>query len=229
MPPISIVIPTLNEEEALPAAIEAARTGANVDITVVDGGSDDRTSALAAELGAQVLNERGGRGAQLNAGAAATESPVILFLHADTLPGLGYDTWIRRACCDPALAFGAFRLHVQGSGCGLRTIERSANWRSRRLHMPYGDQALFFRRKAFDELGGFRPIPIMEDYEMVRRARRQSPPVILPVAVTTSGRRWQELGVLRTTMVNKLMIAGYRCGVSPERLAGWYRGQRRSR
>jgi hypothetical protein len=117
------------------------------------------------------------------------------------------------------VAAGAFPLRIEGNSSGVRIIEWLANWRSRRLQMPYGDQALFLRAELFHRLGGFPEIPIMEDFEFVRRLRRQGTIRIVSAPVFTSGRRWDRRGTLRTTLVNQLIILGYLAGVSPTRLA----------
>jgi GT2 family glycosyltransferase len=108
-------------------------------------------------------------------------------------------------------------------------IERLANWRSRRFQLPYGDQAIFLRRDLFRDIGGFPEMPIMEDFELVRRLRHRGRVVIAPLAVITSSRRWLALGLWRATLINQAVIAGYYLGVSPSCLANWYRRTRRSR
>jgi uncharacterized protein len=125
----------------------------------------------------------------------------------------------------PGVVGGAFRFAIGQEFAGRRLVERATNWRARRWQFPYGDQALFLRREAFARLGGFLEMPIMEDYELVRRLRRLGRIAITPEAAVTSGRRWQRLGWVRTTFVNRAIILAYHLGVSPARLAGWYRGQ----
>ena len=136
----------------------------------------------------------------------------------------GYAELIRRTLDRPAIVAGAFRFRTDGSGTALRLVEWGANLRSAVFQFPYGDQGLFMERRVFDEIGGFPPLPIMEDYELVRRLRRRGPVVTLNEAAVTSARRWQRLGALRTTARNLAMVAGFRAGVSPERLARFYRG-----
>ena len=221
LPKISVVIPTLNEEDTLAETVTAARTGVNTEITVADGGSSDATRALAESLGATVVQRSGGRSVQMNAGAAASNGPILLFLHADTHLPLGYDTWIRRMLASGDA--GAFRLSISTQSRLLRGIAAAANWRSRVLGLPYGDQALFMRRDLFCRIGGFPRAPIMEDYQMVRRINAFSGVGMLPVAVSTSPRRWQKLGIVRTTLTNQAMLAGYHLGVPEKRLASWYR------
>jgi hypothetical protein len=126
----------------------------------------------------------------------------------------------------PRAVAGAFRLKIDGNQKGLRTIERVANWRSRFLQMPYGDQALFLRRDAFWESGAFPPIPIMEDFEFIRRLKRRGRIRIAPGCVQTSPRRWLQVGVGKTWLINQVIIAGYLMRVPPERLAAWYRSRK---
>lgn len=216
---IGVVIPALNE-----AAIigEAVRRLAGVRVVVADGGSSDTTAALARAAGAGVIIERGGRGAQMNAGAAALGAvDILVFPHADTvLPA----DW-RAHVTEVGRAVGAFRLSIADATWAQRLVAAGANMRSRRLGLPYGDQALFLRRSTFETLGGFRPLPIMEDFDLVRRARRLCGVVIADASVTTSARRWRRRGVWQTTLINQLMLAGWALGVPPERLARFYRSR----
>lgn len=132
----------------------------------------------------------------------------------------GVANFLRR----PEVVAGAFHLRIDGAFAGKALVEWGANLRSRWFQMRYGDQALFLRRGLFEELGGFPDLPIMEDYEFVCRLRRRGGIALQDEAVITSGRRWQYLGFLRTTLVNQAMILAYRGGVSPVKLAAWYRG-----
>jgi rSAM/selenodomain-associated transferase 2 len=212
------------------AGLETCATGSdsssNIEIIIADGGSHDATLAIARSHGAKMVTCASNRAHQMNAGAAIAESETLLFLHADTHLPENWHGAVLSALRQPDVVGGAFRFRVRDPFPGRRLIEHSTNLRSRLWRMPYGDQVLFVRRWAFDELGGFPDLPIMEDYEFVRRLRRLGRLALLDAAVLTSGRRWQRLGVLRTTLINKLVILGYHCGVSPARLAAFYRGQR---
>ena len=222
-PLLSVIVPTLDEAAGLGRTLEQLRHATDVEIVVADGGSRDATREIAATAGVRVIVVTGGRAAHLNAGAATSHGRFLLFLHADTLPPAGYAEVIRRALEDPRVAAGAFGFRIDGPGAALRLVEWGANLRSALLLLPYGDQGLFLERRVFDELGGFSPLPIMEDYELVRRLRRRGAVVTLDDAAVTSARRWQRLGALRTTVRNLAMIAGYSAGVPPERLARLYR------
>lgn len=221
-PLISVIIPTLNEEVTLGRTLEYVRNADSIEIIVADGGSRDATCEIAAKAGATVLRVSGERATQMNAGAASANGHLLLFLHADTLPPEGYADLIRRALEDPSAVAGAFRFRTDGSGAAIRLVEWTTNFRSTILQWPYGDQGLFMEKRVFDEVGGFAPLPIMEDFEFVRRLRRRGTVVTLRDAAITSARRWQRLGVLRTTLCNKCMIAGFLAGIKPERLARLY-------
>jgi GT2 family glycosyltransferase len=117
---------------------------------------------------------------------------------------------------------GAFELRMDSPVPEFRFIERLANWRSRYLKLPYGDQAIFLSTKLFHKLGGFPDIPIMEDFELVLRLKKQGNIVTLPVPVITSARRWQNFGILKTTAINQLVIAAYVMGIDPEVIARRY-------
>ncbi|MGB9619788.1 MAG: TIGR04283 family arsenosugar biosynthesis glycosyltransferase, partial [Armatimonadota bacterium] len=161
------------------------------------------------------------------AGAQAASGSILLFLHADTRLPERFDEHVRRALRQPRVVAGAFRLRIDGPEPALRLIEWGTYFRSRYLQMPYGDQALFLKAPIFHALGGFPDLPIMDDFVLVRRLRRLGRIVILPVPVVTSSRRWQELGVWRTTWINQKVIAGYYLGVAPRRLAQWYHAGRK--
>jgi rSAM/selenodomain-associated transferase 2/rSAM/selenodomain-associated transferase 1 len=223
-PLISVIIPARNEAAALGQTLERVQRADGIEIILADGGSRDATRAIAEQAGATVLEIAGGRAAQQNAGAAAAGGRHLLFLHADTLPPDGYAELIRRTLDNPTAVAGAFRFRTDGSGAAMRLVEWGANVRSGVFHWPYGDQGLFMEKRVFDELGGFSPLPIMEDYELVGRLRRRGRVVTLGEAALTSARRWRHLGALRTTARNLAMVAGFRAGVPPERLARFYRG-----
>lgn len=161
----------------------------------------------------------------MNAGAAAAGGRILLFLHADTLLPSGYGALVRRAMEDPTTVAGAFGFRTDGSGAAIRLAERVANLRSAVLRWPYGDQGLFLEKRVFAEAGGFAPLPIMEDFDLVRRLRRRGPIVTLAEPIRTSARRWERLGVVRTVLRNQLMIAGHLAGVKPERLYRFYYGK----
>ncbi len=218
---ISIIIPTLNEAITIVAALQRLQGVADVEIIVADGGSDDQTVELARNSGATVISCNRGRGQQMNAGAALASGEILLFLHADTQLPYNFAEDVRHSL--KSGVGGAFRLSIDANGWLLRLVEFGANMRSRWLQLPYGDQAIFVPAQLFFQLNGFRHIPLMEDYDFCHRLRRLGKITIAAFPVTTSARRWQKLGVLRTTLTNLACIVAFRIGVSPERLAKWYR------
>lgn len=245
-PFLSVIIPVLNEESSIEAvlqslhgtaqpsvqATELATEGmlgptSDIEIIVVDGGSRDQTVEKAHKFDLfdiTVITSAPGRAIQMNAGAAIAQGEALLFLHADTRLPLQFVRLIRNTLAQPDVVAGAFELAIQGDRPGLRWIERGVRWRSRGFQMPYGDQGLFLKADVFRGLGGFAELPIMEDFELVQRLKRRGRVAIAPAAVTTSGRRWEKLGLVRTTLINQLIIIGYLLGVSPKRLMQWYRG-----
>ncbi len=218
---LSVVIPTLNEIGQLETTLTPILSHPECEVIIADGGSTDGTVELARRLGCRVITANRGRGRQMNAGAALAHGEDLLFLHADTQLPPNFREEIRTILDGGAIA-GAFRLGIDQPGWGLRCVEWGTNLRAKLLELPYGDQGLFLRSRDFVRLGGFKNWPLMEDFELSRRLRSQGRIRIASTAVRTSARRWTKLGIVRTTLINQLCIAGFRLGVSPERLAGWY-------
>src|SRR5262249_29278789 len=156
--------------------------------------------ALAA--GAKIIHSKPGRARQMNAGGSQAAGNVLLFLHADTSLPVDFSNLALVALQRSEVACGAFSLQIAEAFPRSKFLEWSTHVRSRRFQMPYGDQALFLRRSVFEELGGFANLPILEDYELVCRLRRKGRVVTLSQTARTSGRRWQRLGILRTTLIN---------------------------
>ncbi|TAN37318.1 MAG: DUF2064 domain-containing protein [Verrucomicrobia bacterium] len=221
-PQLSVIIPMLNEAAVLEQTLESARRSSNVELIAVDGGSRDTSREIATRAGAKLLEVAGGRAAQQNAGAAQAQGRLLLFLHADTLLPNDYADSIRRTLENPAIVAGAFRFQTDGRGLAMRIMEWGTNIRSSIFQWPYGDQGLFMEKRVFEELHGFAAVPIMEDFELVRRLRQRGTIITLPTVARTSARRWQRLGVLQSIIRNQIMIAGFFAGVSPERLAQFY-------
>jgi hypothetical protein len=228
-PRISVIIPTLNEAACLPATLHSLQQSENTQIIVVDGGSTDCTCDIAHAAGCTVLKHQRGRAVQMNAGAEASEGEILLLLHADTRLPAGFDRAIRSALSNPKVAAGAFRLRIDASGWPLRLIERGVVFRSRLFQMPYGDQGIFLRAGLFRELGKMPRLPIMEDFELVRKLRKRGKIEILPCDAVTSARRWKTVGPWKTTFINLCVILGYYLGIAPERLAQWYQSFARDR
>ncbi len=221
---IGVVIPALNEAALIEDAI--ARL-AGVQVVVADGGSKDETRKIAKRAGAIVVTSTEGRGMQQNVGAEALGGvDVILFLHADTVLPNDWQNDVRVLLARPAVSLGAFRLGIDHGQRHARIVEWGSNLRSRWLGLPYGDQALFLRRETFNKLGGYRALPIMEDFDIVRRSRRLGRIALAKSRVTTSARRWTQRGFFWTTLVNQMMVIGWMLKLPPEKLAGFYRKTR---
>ena len=223
---ISVIIPTLSEELALEKSLISARSSKDAEIIVSDGGSLDGTLAMAQRLADKAISSPAGRGLQMNRGAAGAAGDILLFLHADTILSAGWYERIREALRDDRVAGGAFSFSLSRRSPHFTLISLMVNLRSRLLKLPYGDQALFIRRTVFEELGGFREIPIMEDLELVKGMRRAGRIAILKQPVITSSRRWEKEGWLWTTARNLSILFLYRLGASPERLYRFYRAVR---
>ena len=219
---ISIIIPALNEEDNVPLLAKNLE-GSDCEILLVDGGSTDATAELARKSSFTVITSRPGRGYQQNAGAVQANGKILLFLHADTrLPNNFANTVVQTIANGKYLA-GAFSLEIEKPTPAMRFITVCANLRSRLFQLPYGDQAIFVERDAFLKLKMFPELPIMEDYVFIKKAKRHGRIAVLNDAVITSARRWQRLGVIRTTLINQLVVLGFFLKISPERLALFYR------
>ncbi len=223
---ISIIIPTLNEavniERSLASIAKAENNAKNIEVIVVDGGSADRTVAIAKSMGAKVISGTLGKANQMNLGASLATGEILVFLHADTVLPTGFEQAIRKILINPKTIAGAFKLKIDGSGWGLRLVEWGVNRRSQIFQMPYGDQAIFIKFPIFQSLGGFAQLPIMEDFDLILRLKKIGQIAIAPLSVTTSDRRWQKLGIFRTTLINQVTIIGYFFGIKPIKLASWY-------
>lgn len=220
---ISIIIPALNEAPCIGQTVAGLAGQPGVEVIVADGGSQDRTVPLAKAAGAMVVMDAAlGRGSQQNAGARVAHGRVLLFLHADTLLPEGFAADIRKALNQPGNVAGAFRFAVDAKGWKFRLLEQCANWRAAWLGLPYGDQALFLPAARFWAMGGFKELALLEDLELVLRLRKIGRIALLASPARTSPRRWQRLGIARATIVNQLILLGFFCGISPDRLARWY-------
>ena len=222
-PGISIVVPVLNEAGGIVQALERLQEfrARGAEIIVVDGGSDDGTVRLAQPLADCVTTAARGRGAQMNAGAGKASGDILLFLHADTqLPPSAPD--LIAAAIAGGARWGRFDVRIDGSSGGLALVAFMMNWRSRLTGIATGDQAIFVTREAFQACGGFPAIPLMEDIVFSDSLRRVARPACLREKVTTSGRRWEKHGLLRTILTMWWLRLRFHFGASPDDLAREY-------
>ncbi|HEX9943339.1 MAG TPA: TIGR04283 family arsenosugar biosynthesis glycosyltransferase [Thermoanaerobaculia bacterium] len=218
---LAIVVPALDEEDALRRNLPAALAVAD-EVVVSDGGSRDGTAEVARRLGARVVSGPPGRGGQLNRGAAAAAAEVLLFLHADTtLPACGAEA-VRAAVARGAPG-GAFLVRFDADRPAQRLGAWLINQRTRLTRLPLGDQAQFATRATFERLGGFRDWPILEDLDFAVRLRRLGGMALIEEPVTTCARRFVTQGAARTVATNWLIWMLFLLGVSPHRLARLYR------
>lgn len=221
--PISIIIPTRNEAATIHATIARAQQGSILEIVVADGNSTDKTREIASQLGAKVIGSKVGRARQMNAGAARARGEILLFLHADTLLPPDFATRVTDILTRPGISAGAFTLAIDLPGGAARLLEKAVHFRSTFLQLPYGDQAIFLYRQKFLEIGGYPEEPILEDVLLLRQLKKSGRIGIATEKALTSGRRWQRLGLLQTTLINQAIMLGHLLGVSPQRLQRWYR------
>jgi rSAM/selenodomain-associated transferase 2 len=216
---LTIIVPVLNEAQNIAHALTrlVPLRARGVQVIVVDGGSSDDTQMLAAPLADQVLGSPPGRAAQMNAGAAVARGDALLFLHADTTLPPNADALIGAALQDHH--WGRFDVAIAGAHPLLPMIAASMNLRSRSTGIATGDQAIFMRRAAFDQVGGYAAIPLMEDIDISKRLKHIGKPACLRARVTTSGRRWEQHGVWRTIFLMWRLRLAFFLGADPHALA----------
>jgi rSAM/selenodomain-associated transferase 2 len=219
---LSVVIPALDEAGTIADAVRSAAAG-GAEVIVVDGGSADGTRESAEAAGARVFHSSPGRARQLGVGAGRARGEAIVFLHADTLLPSGWRRGVAAALADPRVAGGCFRLRFDPPSLALAFVAWGVRLRVALLGLPYGDQALFVRRQVLERIGGVPQVPIMEDLDLARALRREGRLARLPLAVTTSGRRYRARGTLRTVLRNLLALSAWGLDLDRQRLAAWYR------
>lgn len=219
---ISVIIPTLNEGKSLGRLLTSLHEYPELEIIVADGGSSDQTLEIAKYYSVRTVSSGPGRGRQQNKGASSASCDTLLFLHSDTFLPVNFPYHIASLLSLPDTAGGAFRLKIDDPGAGYRIIEWGANLRSSLFQMPYGDQAIFVSKHLFFKAGAFPDQMILEDVELVRRLKKFGRIRLAPSAVSTSPRRWQKLGLARTTLLNQVMLAGCLLKFDPEKLGRMY-------
>jgi rSAM/selenodomain-associated transferase 2 len=215
---LSIIIPALNAEAVIISTLSAI--GPGFDIIVIDGGSTDRTAAVAAAAGATVIAAPRGRGSQIAAGIGAASHPWLLILHADTCPGQGWRDAVAAQMHTPELA-GYFRFVLDSADPRARRLERLVAWRCRVLALPYGDQGLLIHRNLLRAAGGMKPLPLMEDVDLVRRLGRRRLRLLAADAVTSAA-RWDREGYIRRSARNLVCLSLWFAGVPPRVIARLY-------
>ena len=228
-PSIAIIIPTLNEERALPRTLLYLRQQQFQEIIIVDGGSKDQTLAVAnnhldglSQREAKIIVAEQGRAQQMNAGAAATKSDILLFLHADTQLPFDSRVALEQSMENPQCVGGRFDVQFDDDRGWAWVISRMMNCRSRWSGIATGDQAIFVRRSTFEKMGGYADIPLMEDLEFTGRLKRLGTFIPLQMKVTTSFRRWEQRGALQTILHMWTLRFLYWAGLSPRILHQFY-------
>lgn len=222
---LAIIVPVLNEMEALPELLEHLRhwQQRGAEVLLVDGGSEDGSREAITEAGFTLLQSAAGRALQMNTGARASNANQLLFLHADTRLPANAHQQLLAALDHHQQSWGRFDVRISGRSVWLPVIAFMMNRRSRLSGIATGDQAIFMTRSAFEQVGGFPPQPLMEDIAISKRLKALSPPICLTHKVTTSGRRWDSRGSWRTILLMWQLRWAYWRGVSAEQLAKHYR------
>ena len=226
-PSFTIIIPVFNEASIIEKYLSQFPNQPNQEIIIVDGGSTDNTVKIVQQKGFQVIESKiKKRSYQMNLGAKKAQGNILLFLHGDTILPDNYGNSITNILAQPNTIAGAFRLQIDAKEKSFRLLEKMINFRSIWLSLPYGDQGIFLKKSVFNEVGGFPDLPIMEDFVLIKMLQKKGKIEIADDGVITSARRWQKLGIFKTTLINQLIIAGYYLGIDFDTLAKFYRNQK---
>jgi rSAM/selenodomain-associated transferase 2 len=219
--PLSVVVPCLNEAEGIAATLDALAPlrARGAEVLVIDGGSSDATAALAETRADAVLRTARGRALQMNAGARLARGDILLFLHADTRLPANADSLVCEGLARSGKSWGRFDIAIRGRHPLLPAIASAMNVRSRLTHVATGDQALFVKRALFEKVGGYPAIALMEDLALSAALKREGAPLCISERASTSGRRWEKHGVLRTILLMWRLRLAYALGADPEELA----------
>ena len=221
---ISIIVPALNEADSIVSTLEGLKPFRKDDneVIVVDGGSKDETVSLATSMVDKIIKSAPGRAQQMNVGAKQASGDILWFLHADTLVPDNAIQLILGALENQKNQWGRFDIRLSGKQPLLRLVEGLMNLRSRITGIATGDQGIFVRREVFESVGGFAPIPLMEDLDFSKRLKKHSPPCCLDTKLITSSRRWEQNGILRTIFLMWRLRLAYTLGARPEKLVDHY-------
>lgn len=219
---ISVIIPVLNEEKTIGPCLDRLSSQHELEVLIIDGGNSDKTINRITQRSFTYLTSPPGRGTQQHTGAKAASKDILLFLHSDTKLPCIFAEEIQQILQRPGVAAGAFQLQIDCQGFFYTIIEDGVNIRSRYFRLPYGDQALFMYRQTYESVGGFSNQPIMEDIDLIQRLKKKGKIELTSSQVLTSARRWQNKGILRTLLINQIMLAGWMLGIPPRFLAQWY-------
>jgi rSAM/selenodomain-associated transferase 2 len=222
---ISVIIPALNEAGQIEGAVQSALKnsgGLEVEVIVADGTSADETARIAQKTGALVVSTEASRGLQMNHGATRASGDILIFLHADTRLPANWARAVVEALKKPGISGGAFSLSIDDAGWRLRVVERLSLFRARYLGLIYGDQAIFTTRETFNEIGGFKNLPLFEELDYVMKLRRKGRVIVLTDSVVTSARRWVNSGIVSNTLRNWFLLCLYKLGFNPRSLYRWY-------
>jgi len=223
MSSVSVIIPTLNEEDYIITVLEyLLGLDSSLELIVADGGSSDDTVAKAQRL-ATVIQSPRGRGAQMNAGAKKAVGDVLWFIHADCRPHPQSIRAMLKALADPTVVGGGFQYVLNQPGFYLRAAETLSNLKNRLLRLLFGDMGIFVRREVFIQMSGYAEIPLMEDMDFCKRLKQFGKIVILPQKINTSARRWIEEGYIKNSLRSWILQSAWAMGVSPQTLAKWYK------
>lgn len=221
---ITVIIPVINEEKNLIKLFSNLVQKPEIEFIFVDGGSNDNTVNLIKKAGFKViLSPILRRSYQMNLGAKKAQGKILLFLHGDTILPDNYDKVIIDTVQKNNFIAGAFKLKIDNQKPIFRLIEILVNWRSQYLSLPYGDQGIFIKKQIFESVKGYQDLAIMEDFDLIKRVKKLGKIYIVNASVITSARRWEKLGIIKTTLINQLIIMGYYLKIKPEKLALFYR------
>ncbi len=227
---ISIIIPVFNEAVNIDKFLNQFNCDQEKEIIFVDGGSTDNTVNLIKKKGFQIINSaEKKRSYQMNLGAKNAQGNFLLFLHGDTFLPDNYLDSIEHILNQKDIIAGAFQLTINDPKIVFRLLEILINWRSNIFSLPYGDQGIFIKKSTFQEIKGFPNVPIMEDFMLIKMLQKKGIIKISKLSVITSARRWQKLGILKTTLINQMIILGYYLGFNLDKLANFYYQEKRSK